>query len=166
MPVNTQTIQSSDSNQSEGSACQDFLTGLEISDKSSSRTDNKEVNGSEERDEGESDEVTVNEEDKEKEPNTLEEDELGALELIRHRHEARLMRQAQTRARLAEITARMAEKEILRHRWLPTPIVQPLRAFFTRSGLFSNLTGAALFSLGVCALFVGVSLGLWWRHRS
>ncbi|KAL5964286.1 Tyrosine-protein phosphatase non-receptor type 1 [Taenia solium] len=88
------------------------------------------------------------------------------LELIRQLREARLARQTQTRTRLAEITARMAEKNMLRHRWLPERIAQPLRTFFTRTGFFNNLTEAILFVLGIFSLLVAVSLGLWWRHRS
>lgn len=88
------------------------------------------------------------------------------LALIRQLREARLARQAQTRTRLAEITARMAEKNMLRHRWLPENIAQPLRTFFTRTGFFNNLTEAILFILGIFSLLIAVSLGLWWRHRS
>ncbi|KAL5107420.1 Tyrosine-protein phosphatase non-receptor type 1 [Taenia crassiceps] len=88
------------------------------------------------------------------------------LELIRQLREARLARQAQTRTRLAQITARMAEKNMLRHRWLPERIAQPLRTFFTRTGFFNNLTEAILFVLGIFSLLVAVSLGLWWRRHS
>ncbi|CDS37423.1 tyrosine protein phosphatase non receptor type [Echinococcus multilocularis] len=101
-----------------------------------------------------------------KEAGEAKAEELEKLELIRQLREARLARQAQTRARLAEITARMAEKNMLRHRWLPERIAQPLRTFFTRTGFFSNLTEAVLFVLGIFSFLAAVSLGLWWRHRS
>lgn len=105
-------------------------------------------------------EVEVNEDIKEKVR------EAEALQLIRERREARLARQERTRARLAELTKRMAEKHMLRQRWLPAKIANPVRAFYTRYGYFKNLTEAALFTLGVASLFIGVSLGLWWRHAA
>ncbi|VDD76821.1 unnamed protein product [Mesocestoides corti] len=88
----------------------------------------------------------------------------AALEAIRQRHEARLARQAQTRARLAEISARMQAKDMLRRRWIPMRIAYPLRRWFVQSGHFNNLTEATLFSLGVFSLLVALAVGLWWQR--
>ncbi|KAM3178410.1 hypothetical protein ACTXT7_002627 [Hymenolepis weldensis] len=103
----------------------------------------------EERDEqSESQEEEEEEEEEELSPEELKIKEQEALELIRERHEARLARQERTRAKIAELTQRMAEKNMLRKRWLPPVVVEPLRTFYTGYGFFNNLTEAALFTLG------------------
>lgn len=105
-------------------------------------------------------------EEEELSPEELEIKEEEALALIRQRHEARLARQERTRAKIAELTQRMAEKDMLRKRWLPPIVAEPLRTFYTGYGLFNNLTEAALFTMGVVSLFVAVTVGLWYHHTS
>lgn len=166
MSADTQEFQSNENNKSGESALENLLQTFEASDETDPAPLNLNEQVSEHEEDAEERSNDEEEEEEEEEASSSTEEELAALELIRQRHEARLLRQAQTRTRLAEITARLQEKKMLRHRWLPAPIVRPLRTFLIHSGLFSNLTEAALFSLGICALLVSVSLGLWWRHFS
>nr|CDS25609.2 tyrosine protein phosphatase non receptor type [Hymenolepis microstoma] len=122
----------------------------------------------EEKEQGNDEQSDSQEEGEEEElsPEELKIKEEEALELIRERHEARLARQERTRAKIAELTQRMAEKDMLRKRWLPPIVAEPLRTFYTGYGLFNNLTEAALFTMGLVSLFVAVTVGLWYHHTS
>ncbi|KAL7054530.1 hypothetical protein AAHC03_025992 [Spirometra sp. Aus1] len=78
------------------------------------------------------------------------------MEAVRLRHEARIARQEQTRAKLAAVMARMREKDLARRRWLPLCVSLPLQRWYT-SGYINNATQAILFSLGVAGLISGLA---------
>nr|VZI33574.1 unnamed protein product [Spirometra erinaceieuropaei] len=92
---------------------------------------------------------------------TEEEEAVGRLkaimEAVRLRHEARIARQEQTRAKLAAVMARMREKDLARRRWLPLCVSLPLQRWYT-SGYINNATQAILFSLGFAGLISGLAL--------
>lgn len=88
----------------------------------------------------------------------------AAAEAIRLRKEARLSRQAQTRARLAEISAQMRARDMLRRRWIPARLAAPLQRWFIRSGYVNNPTEALLFLLGVVSLATAIGVGVWWNR--
>ncbi|KAL7052919.1 hypothetical protein AAHC03_026367 [Spirometra sp. Aus1] len=98
-----------------------------------------------------------------------EEEAVGRLkaimEAVRLRHEARIARQEQTRAKLAAVMARMREKDLARRRWLPLCVSLPLQRWYT-SGYINNATQAILFSLGVAGLISGLALaGVWYSRE-
>lgn len=89
---------------------------------------------------------------------------MSLLEAARVRRDAREARQKATLAKLNEISAKMRERELVRHRWLPSWLALPLSRWFAGSGYVNSPAEAVLTSLGLLVLVAGLALGYYYQR--